>query len=65
MDLYTASRRISTAFRVDGAPLASDHYGVIGDGYTVALELVDPGGDFLRFSVKSNTASLNTMSNRI
>ena len=47
MDIYTASRRISTAFRVDGAPLEIGRHGAIGDGFTIALVGVNGSVDWL------------------
>ena len=37
MDLFTASRRLSRAFAVDGGPLPIHQHAIIGDGYSCAL----------------------------
>ena len=47
MDLYTASRRLSTAFPLPDGPLSADRYGVIGDGFSVAYVGVDGSVDWL------------------
>jgi GH15 family glucan-1,4-alpha-glucosidase len=47
LDLYTASRRLSTAFPLPDGPLSADRYGVIGDGFSVAYVGVDGSVDWL------------------
>ncbi len=47
MDLYTAARRVGTAHVLSRLPLAASHYGVVGDGQTVALIGVDGSVDWL------------------
>jgi GH15 family glucan-1,4-alpha-glucosidase len=47
LDLYTASRRVSTAFQLPDGPLDTGRYGVIGDGFSVAFVGVDGSVDWL------------------
>jgi GH15 family glucan-1,4-alpha-glucosidase len=61
VDIYTASRRISTAFDLDGKESDSGRYGVIGDGHSVAFVGVDGSVDWLcmpRFDSPSIFAAL-------
>jgi GH15 family glucan-1,4-alpha-glucosidase len=47
LDLYTASRRVSTAFTPGREPLRSSDYGVIGDGFSLAFVGVNGSIDWL------------------
>jgi GH15 family glucan-1,4-alpha-glucosidase len=61
LDLYTASRRVSTAFMPDHQPLSASEYGAIGDGFSVAFVGVNGSVDWLclpRFDSPSVFAAL-------
>ena len=47
MDLYTASRRVSTVFEAPARALPSHAYGLVGDGYSAALVGVNGSVDWL------------------
>ena len=61
MDLYTASRRLSDSFAIDGRPIPISHHGLIGDGFSCALVGVDGSVSWLcmpRFDSPSVFASI-------
>jgi len=47
VDIYTAARRVSEWFPIDGSPLPPGRRGVIGDGFSCALVGIDGSVDWL------------------